>query len=69
MEHDLPLTLTVTDRAAMDHELDAAVSLVRKKALHERTRGILVTRRGSDTFTIDLSETVPFGTTREHQDW
>jgi hypothetical protein len=66
---DLTLTVTATDRASMDQQLDEAVSFVRAQAMHERRRGILVTRNGHDSFTVALSGTVPFGMTRERQDW
>jgi hypothetical protein len=66
---DLPIVITATDRAGLDRQLDEAVATTRTKAMHERRRGILVTRHGYDTFTVDLSDAVPFGLTREHQDW
>jgi len=66
---DFPLTLTVADRQSMDSELDAAVTAAAAFALAGKRHGILVTRIGADTFTVDLSEAVPFGLTREHQAW
>jgi hypothetical protein len=66
---NFPLTLTVADRQSMDTELDAAVTAAKAHALAGRRHGILVTRLGVDTFTVDLSEAVPFGLTREHQAW
>lgn len=66
---DLTLTVTVTDRASMDRQLDEAVTVARARAMRERCRGILVTRHGHDSFTVALSDTVPFGLTRERQDW
>jgi hypothetical protein len=63
------MTLTVSDRASMDSELEAAVSAAKAHALAEKRHGILVTRHGVDKFTVALSETVPFGLTREHQAW
>jgi len=65
---NFPLTLTVSDRQSMDTELDAAVAAAKAHALIGR-RGILVTRHGADKFTVDLSDAVPFGLTREHQVW
>ena len=66
---NFPLTLTVADRQSMDSELDAAVSAAKARALADRRHGILVTRHTADKFTISLSESVPFGLTREHQAW
>ncbi|VXB21179.1 conserved hypothetical protein [Arthrobacter sp. 9AX] len=66
---NFPLTLTVADRQSMDSELEAAVAAAKARALAEKRHGILVTRHGADKFTVDLSETVPFGLTREHQAW
>ena len=66
---NFPLTLTVADRHSMDAELDAAVTAAKACALEGKRHGILVTRLGADKFTVDLSEAVPFGLTREHQAW
>ena len=69
MTADFPLTLTVSDRASMDSELDAAVTAAKAHALAGKSHGILVTRHGVDKFTVALSDTVPFGLTREQQAW
>lgn len=69
MTPNFPLTVTVSDRQSMDSELDAAVSAAKTHALAGKSHGILVTRHGVNQFTVDLSETVPFGLTREHQAW
>jgi hypothetical protein len=66
---NFPLTLTVADRESMDSELDAAVTAAKAHALAGRRHGILVTRLGVDKFTVELSDAVPFGFTREHQAW
>jgi hypothetical protein len=66
---DLTLKVTATDRPSMDDQLDEAVATLRTRALSERREGILVTRHGHDSFTVALSGTVPFGVTREYQDW
>jgi hypothetical protein len=66
---NFPLTLTVSDRQSMDRELDAAVAAAKSHALDGKSHGILVTRHGVDTFTVALSDTVPFGLTREQQAW
>ncbi|CAM3158605.1 hypothetical protein PSET11_00112 [Arthrobacter ulcerisalmonis] len=64
-----PITLNVSDRQSMDTEIEAAVNAAKVHALTEKTHGILVTRIGADTFTVALSDTVPFGLTREQQAW
>jgi hypothetical protein len=66
---NFPLTLTVADRHSMDAELDAAVTAAKAQALAGKRHGILVTRHGVDTFTVALSDAVPFGLTREQQAW
>ena len=66
---NFPLTLTVSDRHSMDSQLDDAVAAAKAHALDGKRHGILVTRHGVDTFTVALSDTVPFGLTREHQAW
>ncbi len=53
----------------MEPQLDAAVREVRATATGGRRRGILVTRRGFNVFTVALSDNVPFGQTHEHQDF
>lgn len=64
-----PIAVTVTDRASMERRLDEAVTVLRSLAIHEGRRGILVTRHDYGSFTVDLSDAVPFGLTHEHQDW
>lgn len=66
---DLPIAVSVTDRASMERQLDQAVTIAKTRAMHEGRQGILVTRHDYNSFTVDLSEAVPFGLTREHQDW
>lgn len=66
---DLSIAVRVTDRASMEHQLDEAISIARATAMNEGRRGILVTRFGFDSFSVALSNEVPFGETREYQDW
>ena len=61
----LPITVTVTDRASMERKLDEAVTFAKSQAIHERRQGVLVTRHDHSTFTISLTDMVPFGLTRE----
>lgn len=69
MQTPIAVTVTAADRASMESRLDDAVDLVRTEALKERSRGILVTRHDYRSFTVILSDKVPFGLTREHQEW
>lgn len=66
---DLAITLMVADRAAMYHQLEAAVGVMQARAMTQGRGGILVTRHGYNIFSVNLSDTVPFGLTREHDDW
>jgi hypothetical protein len=45
--------------------LDAAEKLARERALREGNHGILVTRHGPTSFTVNLSPDVPYGITQE----
>lgn len=67
--HDFAISVTATDRASMERQLDEAVAVARTKAIRERRRGILVTRHSFSSFTVALSGAVPFGLTLEHRDW
>ena len=66
---ELPKTVTATDRASMERQLDEAVDAALTQAMHEGRQGILVTQHDPVSFTVDLSDAVPFGLTREHRDW
>jgi hypothetical protein len=68
-EHDLSITVIVTDRDSLENQLDAAVSAVRERTPGERRRGILVTRHGANEFTVAFSDSVPFGMTQENHAW
>lgn len=62
-------TLTITDRASMDQQLDAAVAAALARALISKSHGILVTRHSQEKFTVALSEAVPYGETMERLSW
>lgn len=66
---DVKIAVTATDRASMEHHLDEAVAVARRLAMKERRQGILVTRHDFGSFTVALNDVVPFGLTREHQNW
>jgi hypothetical protein len=55
------LTVTATDRASMDLKLEAAVVAIKEQGILDGRRGILVTRHAPGTFTVELSDDVPFG--------
>ncbi len=65
----LPMAVIATDRSSMERQLDEAVDAALTQAMHERRQGILVTQHDPVSFTVDLSDAVPFGLTREQQDW
>lgn len=66
---ELPIAVTATDRISMERRLDEAVSLALTRAMSEGRQGILVTQHNHVSFTVDLSDEVPFGLTREYQAW
>ena len=55
----LAISITATDRASVDRQLDEATTVVKARARLE----------GRHTFTIAISDSVPFGLTREHMAW
>ncbi|WP_458782324.1 hypothetical protein [Arthrobacter sp. D3-16] len=59
------LTVTATDPDSRNLELDAAVAAMEKQAILDGYRGILVRRHTPQNFTVELSDEVPFGLTRE----
>lgn len=61
------ITVTATDRASMERRLNEAEAAARTRALQQGRQGILVTRDGYHSFTVTLTDAVPFGLTREHQ--
>lgn len=67
-EDGLSYVVTVTDASVLDDYLNSAVDLARQHAAKSGTCGILVTRLAPDTFTVAVSEAVPFGETRERFD-
>jgi hypothetical protein len=59
------ITVIAGSRSEAFQEIDWSVEQLQRRALQERTRGILVTRRGWGHFTIELSNSVPYGMTLE----
>lgn len=62
------ITLTIQRRAELEQRLDDAVGKLLKNA-KMRKQGMLVTRSSPETFTVSLSERVPYGTTMEKMSW
>jgi hypothetical protein len=52
----------------MESSLEKAVNSIAPQAATSRC-GMLVTRTGPGTFTVDLSSDVPYGTTKEATTW
>jgi hypothetical protein len=65
---DLTIAVTATDPASMERRLDEAVAMATTWAMREGRQGILVTRHDFHSFTVALSDAVPFGLTRERKD-
>ena len=57
--------VTVTRSQDVEPALQAAVDRAMAEAMNFPVRGILVTRHNHNSFTVTLSESVPFGTTLE----
>lgn len=66
---EFTLRIIADNRENMDEQINEAVAITLERAMAEQRRGILVTRHGSATVTVGLSDGVPFGLTREHQEW
>lgn len=60
--------VTGNDRQAIDADLEQAVELVQRTAIKEGRGGVLLTRHGHSSFTVALSDQVPYGTTQERED-
>jgi hypothetical protein len=68
-EHQTIITFHVGSRADMESSIETGESLLRTSALQTADKGILVTRHSPHDFTMELHPEVPFGTTRERQEW
>lgn len=68
-ETGLPIQISVSERASMELDLDTAVHLAIRLAMKEGLQGVLVTRHNYTSFTVDLSNSVPYGLTRERQEF
>lgn len=64
-ETQLVATITATDKSTLDDDLNRAVEAAQKIASGQGRIGILVTRFGFSSFTVELSPEVPYGLTLE----
>lgn len=69
VDDGLSYLVKVSDASVVDDYLNSAVNLARQYASTTGLCGILVTRHAHDTFTVAVSEAVPFGETRERLDF
>ena len=71
MNEDLYEAVTVTagTRSLLEREIDRAVSMKRKQAVSEGLHGVLVTHEAPGRSRVSVSQTVPFGLTREVHAW
>ena len=62
-----PVEVLVDEPGRLDELLDHAEAVLRRAAAAHGCAGILVTRHDPGRYTLALSDTVPFGQTREHR--
>lgn len=67
--HEAVLQVTATDRVSMDSMLGQAEQRLRDRAIKVRRGGILITRESMSSFSLEISDEVPFGYTVERQMW
>jgi hypothetical protein len=61
--------IRATSRHGLEEQLEEAVRQLQQLARRTKKHGILITRHRHDYYTVALSETVPFGITRELDQW
>lgn len=59
------IEVLVTEPGQLDDLLDKAEAALRQTARCDASAGIVVTRHDHNRYTLTLSDTVPFGETRE----
>ena len=69
MDESEVIKITVSTRSEMESKLEMAVQRLIQRAQGYRDRGILITRNSAQDFTIQLDMCVPFGLTRELENW
>lgn len=62
------ITLTLSHRSEMEHQLDSAVKCLYAPA-KDLNQGILVTRLSAESFDVCVSQDVPFGVIIENVVW
>lgn len=68
-ESDLTVVVTAEDRAGMDRALARAEQITREAAMRDRRKGVLITRNSGTSFTVSVSDEVPYGFTHERNMW
>ncbi|MCP8999657.1 hypothetical protein NFC73_07915 [Pseudarthrobacter sp. RMG13] len=68
IDDGLSYLVKVNHASVLDDYLNSAVDMARQFASSTGLCGILVTRHAHDTYTVAVSEAVPFGETRERHD-
>ncbi|MDT0196510.1 hypothetical protein Q9R30_14195 [Arthrobacter sp. AB6] len=63
------VTVTAGTRSLLEGELDRVVTMYREQAVAEGLHGILVTHVAPGRSRVSISQTVPFGLTREVHAW
>ena len=69
MTSDSVVEVTANTRKALEKELDTAVDILSRQARELGRQGIMVTRHNYTTFTVAISEDVPYGRTEEREQW
>lgn len=64
-----PISVWATSRADMDDQLGRSADHLREQARLLGDRGVLVARKSSREFTVELSTEVPYGLTYERCQW
>ncbi|SEF12906.1 hypothetical protein SAMN04489740_4305 [Arthrobacter alpinus] len=64
---DLTLEIIANDPVTIENELNTAEAMARTWAMQDRQHGILVTRHNLTTYTVAVSDEVPYGETQECQ--
>ncbi|WAH97592.1 hypothetical protein [Arthrobacter sp. MMS18-M83] len=62
---DIVLEIIAHDPNTLENDLNAAVDIARERAKKERRHGILVTQHSYTSYTVAVSQDVPYGQTRE----
>jgi hypothetical protein len=57
------------DVAGIETALDAAVLVAQEHAMKQGRHGVLVTQHGFNSYTVTVSDDVPFGQTHERRQW